>query len=101
MGVELQDVAARRGDDLLQPIGALSVADLISLPVAPALDDVAAVGPAFRLARVLNGALTGRRVAERFAHRAVLKDARQGIVLRQTIVGVVRRARRRRALDAR
>src|SRR5438067_2456520 len=93
------DVAAGRRDDLLQVLRPLNIADLISLPVAPSLNHVAAVRPPFRLARLLHLALTGRRVAERVEHRPG-EEARQRIVFRETVVGVVRRARGRRAVAA-
>ncbi len=99
MRCELQDLASARRNDPLQVVRPLHVAELIALLVGPPLQDLAAVRPTFRLARVLDGLLARRRVAERIQHRPV-PEARQALVLREAVVRVVRRPRGRGAVAA-
>ena len=92
----IEHLAGLRRDDFLEIVVALDVLHA----VAESLDDVAVVGPPFGFARVLDGVLARRRVAHGLAHREV-EHTRQRVVLREAAIGVIRRARRGRTVDAR
>src|SRR6185436_18153170 len=95
-----QDLAAHRGGDLLEVFGALYVTNDIALFVAPALQRLAGVGPAFRAPRLLDRPLPRGAVAQRLEHRSLLEQARKDVVLVEAGIGEVGGARGRGAFDA-